>query len=210
MSSPRRPMRAAFVAAAAVAASVLALVGVARAQEGTTWSQYQGGASHAGLAEDGPEPPFRVRWTLPAPAGIALSAAVVEGDVAITVGEEAVYGVDVASGDVSWQIPRAGGPLSMPALGEESGRRVVVYLEGPTGTGSQASTGSPTASPSPSGTTSGTTSPSESPSGATEQTERISSVVAAGLGDKHGVLWRTPLEDVSRSGVTIEGGSAYV
>src|SRR5262245_13393906 len=210
MSSPRRPMRAAFVAAAAVAASVLALVGVARAQEGTTWSQYQGGASHAGLAEDGPEPPFRVRWTLPAPAGIALSAAVVEGGVAITVGEEAVYGVDVASGGVDWQIARAGGPLSMPALGEADGGSVVVYPAGAAGTGPPASTASPSVSASPTGPTAGTASPSESPSAATEQTERISSVVAAGLGDKHDVLWRTPLEDISRSGVTIEGGSAYV
>ena len=95
-------MRALFASASAVLLIAVPLVGeIAFAQEGTTWSQYQGGPGHEGYAPDGPEPPFRVRWTLPAPAGASLSAAVVEGDVAITVGEEAVYGVDVGTGEVA-------------------------------------------------------------------------------------------------------------
>ncbi|HET8526264.1 MAG TPA: PQQ-binding-like beta-propeller repeat protein [Actinomycetota bacterium] len=174
------------------------------AQERTTWSQYQGGPAHDGYAPDGPEPPFRVRWTLPAPAGASLSAAVVEGNVAIAVGDEAVYGVDIANGEVAWQIPRAGGPLSVPAVASDAaGRRVLVFVEGPAVAISGPA--SPSASPSPSETTS---SPSASPSPAPGE-ENHSTVVAVRLRDRR-ELWRTPLEDVSRSGVTIEGGAVYV
>src|SRR5262245_34205230 len=205
MSSKRRPTRALLASAgAAVLLAAPLLGGTVAAQEGTTWSQYQGGPAHEGYAPDGPEPPFRVRWTLPAPAGVSLSAAVVEGNVAIAVGDEAVYGVDMASGEVAWQIHRAGGPLSVPAVASDAaGRRVLVYVEGP----ALAISGpaSPSASPSPSETIS---SPSASPSPALDE-ENHSTVVAVRLRDRT-ELWRTPLEDVSRSGVTIEGGAVYV
>ncbi len=205
MSSHRRPKRALLVSASVAALVAAALLGgTAAAQEETTWSQYQGDPEHDGYAPDGPQPPFRVRWTLPAPAGVSLSAAVVEGNVAITVGEEAVYGVDIASGEVAWQIPRAGGPLSVPAVASDAaGRRVLVYVEGPAVAISGPA--SPSASPSPSGTTS---SPSASPSPADDE-ENHSTVVAIRLRDRT-ELWRTPLEDVSRSGVTIQGGAVFV
>jgi eukaryotic-like serine/threonine-protein kinase len=202
-------MRAVRASASAVVLLAAPLFGgPAAAQEGTTWSQYQGGPAHEGYAPDGPQPPFRVRWTLPAPAGVSLSAAVVEGAVAITVGEEAAYGVDVATGEVSWQVPRAGGPLSVPAVGTDAaGRRVLVYVEGPavaiSGTVSPSVTASPSATPS-----GATASPSASPSPAADQ-EDVSSVVAVRLRDRE-ELWRTSLEDVSRSGVTIEGNTVYV
>ena len=198
-------MRALLASASAAVMLAAPLVGgTASAQGETTWSQYQGGPGHEAYAPDGPEPPFRVRWTLPAPAGVSLSAAVVEGDVAITVGEEAVYGVDVATGEVAWQIPRAGGPLSVPAVATNGGgRRVLVYVEGPAVAISGTTSASPTASPS--GTTA---SPSASPSPAGDQ-ESASTVVAVRLQDRK-ELWRTPLEDVSHSGVTIDGTSVYV
>jgi outer membrane protein assembly factor BamB len=216
MSSNRRRARA-MLSAAATAALALApfIPRSAAAQEATTWSQYQGDAAHTAFVQDGPEPPFRVRWTLPAPAGVALSAAVVEGDEAITVGEEAVYGIDVGTGDVAWQIPRAGGPLSVPAVGEAAGRRAVVYAEGPPPTVSAPGSAAPSASASRTSETtsesaSETSSPSATSSPAASGTEEVSSVVAAGLGEKHDVVWRTPLQDVSRSGITIDGGAAYV
>jgi outer membrane protein assembly factor BamB len=202
-------MRALLASASAVVLLAAPLFGgPAAAQEGTTWSQYQGGPAHEGYAPDGPQPPFRVRWTLPAPAGVSLSAAVVEGAVAITVGEEAVYGVDVATGEVSWQVPRAGGPLSVPAVGTDAaGRRVLVYVEGPAVAIS--GTASPSVSASPSATPSGAAaSPTASPSPAADQGD-LSSVVAVRLRDRE-ELWRTSLEDVSRSGVTIEGNTVYV
>jgi outer membrane protein assembly factor BamB len=202
-------MRALLASASAVLLLGAPFVGgPAAAQEGTSWSQYQGGPAHEGYAPDGPQPPFRVRWTLPAPAGVSLSAAVVEGTVAITVGEEAVYGVDIATGGVSWEVPRAGGPLSVPAIATDAGGgRVLVYVEGPAVAIS--GTSSPSASPSPSATPSETTaSPSASPSPAADQDD-VSSVVAVRLRDRQ-ELWRTQLEDVSRSGVTIEGSTVYV
>jgi len=202
-------MRALLASVSAALLIAVPLFGeTAFAQEGTTWSQYQGGPGHEGYAPDGPEPPFRVRWTLPAPAGASLSAAVVEGDVAITVGDEAVYGVDVATGEVAWQIPRAGGPLSVPAVASQGGaRRVLVYVEGPAPaiSGGISPSASASPSPSPSGTTA---SGSASPSPAGDQ-ERVSSVVAVRLQDRK-ELWRTPLKDISRSGITIDGGDAYV
>jgi outer membrane protein assembly factor BamB len=202
-------MHALLASASALVAIVAPLFGTtAVAQEGTTWSEYQGGPAHTGYAPDGPQPPYRVRWTLPAPAGVSLSGAVVGGDVAFTVGDEAVYGVDIASGRVAWQIPRAGGPLSVPAIGSDAGgRRVLVYTEGPAN--SISGTASPSASTSPSQSPSETAaSPSASPFPAVDQ-EKVSTLVAVRLGNRK-VLWRTPLEQVSRSGVTIEGGTVFV
>ena len=201
-----RALLASVSALAMIAAPLLG--GTASAQEETAWSQYQGGPAHDGHAPEGPEPPFRVRWTLPAPAGVSLSSAVVEGDVAITVGEEGVYGIDIASGDVAWQIPRDGGPLSVPAIATGARRRrVLVYVEGP----ALAISGTPTPSASASPTmtdTQATGSPSASPSAAGDQ-EKVSSVVAVRLSDRK-ELWRTPLEGVSRSGVTIDDGAVFV
>ena len=186
--------------------ALLVLSGAAIAQEPPIWSQLQGGPGHPGVLVDGPQPPFRVRWTLPAPAGDALSGAVVAGDLAVSVGDEAVYGIDVASGAVEWQVPRDGGPLSIPAVGAGPRARILVYLEGPgPNDAAEASGGSPgpSASRSPS---SATLSPA--PTGPDEQAV-VSTLVAISLADRTEV-WRTPLEATSRSGVTIDGTNAFV
>src|SRR4029453_13022023 len=107
-----------LAAAAAVATAPLVLMsGAAVAQETPTWSQFQGGPGHPGVLADGPEPPYRVRWTLPAPTGEALSGVVVTGDLAVSVGNEAVYGIDVASGTIEWRGGRGGGPPVIRAGG---------------------------------------------------------------------------------------------
>ena len=193
----------------------LALPTAASAQETTAWSQFQGGPGHAGVLAEGPSPPYRVRWTLPAPAGEALSGAVIDGDLAIAVGEEAVYGIDVASGGVEWRVDRDGGPLSVPAIGTGPRGRILVYLEGPgpdgAGSGASPSPSPPTgASPSPPTGASPTppTGASPSPTGSDEGAE-VSELVAISLADRT-ELWRTPLGGVSRSGVTIDGTSAFV
>ena len=206
-----RSSRAVRVAAAALAIGPLTLVsGQAFAQEAPTWWQFQGGPGHPGVLADGPEPPYRVRWTLPAPAGDALSGAVVAGDLAVSVGTEAVYGIDVVSGAIEWQVARGGGPLSMPAIGPGPRGRILVYLEGPgpsDGGGVSEGSPSPSASPTPSASPS-TTGPGRSPTGAEEEPD-ISTLVAVSLADRT-ELWRTPLEAISRSGVTIEGTNAFV
>ena len=183
---------------------------VATAQETPTWSQFQGGPGHPGVLVDGPQPPYRVRWMLPAPAGEALSAAVVVGDLAVSVGAEAVYGIGVASGTVEWQVARDGGPLSVPAIGAGPGGRILVFLEGPgpddagataEGSPSPSASASPGGSPSGAATTAAPTGPVEPGSGST--------LVAISLADQSEV-WRTPLRASSRSGVTIDGTNAFV
>jgi outer membrane protein assembly factor BamB len=198
-----RAVLAAAVAAVA-AASLTLLASGATAQEEPTWSQFQGGPGRHGVLADGPSAPYRVAWTLPAPAGDALSGAVVAGDVVVSVGEEAVYGIDVASGSVEWQVRRAGGPLSVPAIGVAGGRRILVYVEGPVDTAGPAS---PSASPSGDDASS-TTAASPSPAATGEEGD-TSTVVAIALGDRT-ELWRTPLGGLSRSGVTIDGANAFV
>jgi outer membrane protein assembly factor BamB len=183
----------------AIASSAL-LGGAARAQEQPGWSQFQGGPEHAGVFADGPEPPYRMRWILPAPAGEALSGAVVAGALAVSVGEEAVYGIDVASGDVEWQVARAGGPLSVPAVGTGERGRILVYLEGPAPEDATP--------PSPSATAPTPTATSPSPA-AENASADASELVAIALGDRT-ELWRTPLGAPSRSGVTIDGANAFV
>ena len=204
--------RAVRVAAAALAIGPLALLsGEAFAQEAPTWWQFQGGPGHFGVLADGPEPPYRVRWTLPAPAGDALSGAVVAGDLAVSVGTEAVYGIDVVSGAIEWQVARGGGPLSMPAIGAGPRGRILVYLEGPGPSdvgGASEGSPSPSASATPSASPSTTTGPGPSLTGPEKEPD-ISTLVAVSLADRT-ELWRTPLEVISRSGVTIEGTNAFV
>jgi len=206
-----RSSRALRVAAAAVATAPLVLLpGAAVAQEAPTWSQFQGGPGHSGVLADGPQPPYRVRWSLPAPRGDALSGAVVAGDLAVSVGNEAVYGIDVASGAIEWRVARDGGPLSVPAIGSGPRGRILVYLDGP---GPNDAGGAPEGSSSPSGSaapsgSSSTTGPGPSPTGPDEQPD-VSTLVAVSLADRN-ELWRTPLRATSRSGVTIDGTNAFV
>ena len=202
-------------AAAAVATAPLVLPSSAAvAQEAPTWSQFQGGPGHSGVLAGGPEPPYRVRWTLPAPTGDALSGAVVAGDLAVSIGNEAVYGIDVASGTIEWRVARDGGPLSIPAIGAGPRGRILVFLDGPGPSdagGASEGSPSPSTSPSPSAEPSGspsTSGPNPSPTGADEQPD-VSTLVAVSLADRT-ELWRTPLGETSRSGVTIEGTNAFV
>src|SRR4029453_12081920 len=121
-----------LAAAAAVATAPLVLLSTAAvAQESPTWSQFQGGPGHPGVLAGGPEPPYRVRWTLPAPTGDALWGVVVAGDLAVSVGNEAVYGIDVTSGTIEWRVARDGGPLSIPAIGAGPRGGGLVFPPGP-------------------------------------------------------------------------------
>lgn len=197
--------------AALVAALILVPGGSvpAAAQEdrASGWSQFQGGPGHPGILEDGPPPPYTVRWTFPAPRGEALSGAVIVEDVVVTVGEKAVFGVDVATGETAWQAPRAGGPLSIPAVATGN-RATLLYLDGPEeGDSGTPASGTPSpSSPAPSATSTG--SPSPEPSGSAPDEDR-SFLVALDLADR-AERWRTPLGAVSRTGVTVEGDTAYV
>jgi outer membrane protein assembly factor BamB len=208
----RRRLRAAFLVLLASAAIGLSAV-VAAGQEQTDldWPQFQGGPGHGAFLRDGPQPPYGERWTWLAPAGDALSAAIVVGEQAISVASQAVFGIDLSTGEVAWSIPRTGGPVSTPAAASVAGRDLLVYLDGPapvdSPTLSPSASPSDTASPSTTGAPSPT--PSESPGAEGGDPDRMSSIVAVDLADRS-ELWRTALEATSHSGVTIEGAIAYV
>lgn len=190
------PPRTFFRAALAALALVGAAAWPSLAQGESDWPQFQGGAAHTGVRADGPAPPYRELWRFHPPKG-ALSGAVLAGDVAVAVGTEAVYGLDLRDGSLSWQVARDGGPLSMPAVGTVGERQVVVYLDGPRVFSGQAGA-SPTASPSP----------SPSPSSSEPAEDSGSELVAVDLGDRS-ELWRVPLAE-THSGVTIDGDHAFV
>ena len=196
------PVRTATGAALAALVLVCLAAWPALAQEvGTDWSQFQGGPGHPGTIAEAPIPPYRELWRFSPPEG-ALSGAVISGDLTIAVGESAVYALELGTGEIAWELPRDGGRLSVPALGVTGERRVLVYLDGPRedeeGTGSS--------SPSPSTSPSSSVSPSGQP--ADQNAVKVSELVAVDLGDRS-ELWRTPLEDASRSGVALEGDRAY-
>jgi outer membrane protein assembly factor BamB len=121
---------------------------------------------------------------------------VIVGGVAIAVGRDAVYGIDLETGRARWEIPRSGGPVSVPAVvSGGNGRAVLLYLDGPAeGDGA---TPSPSASPTP------TTTP-----GAAAETD-VSELVAVDL-EGRTERWRARLGSTSRTGVAVDDGVAYV
>jgi outer membrane protein assembly factor BamB len=184
-----------------VAAAATFVAGTAAAQETqpAAWPQFQGGPGHEGFREDGPAPPYRVRWSLSDPSGNRLSAAIVADDQAIAVGPQAVYGVDLSDGSIAWDVPRQGGPLSVPAVGTAGGEDMLVYLEGPAP--------APDAEPSPTPTPTGL--PTTSPDATDDADETVSELVGVSLADRS-ERWRVRLGSISRSGVTIDGDTVYV
>jgi outer membrane protein assembly factor BamB len=179
------------------------------------WPQFQGGAAHPGVLSEGPPPPYRQLWRFT--PGSAVSGAVITGELAITVGTTAVYALDLATGDVVWQVPRDGGRPSIPAIGVIGDRQVLVYLEGPAGaengdasaTPSASATGTPSSSTAPSASASPVTSASASPSEQSPSDGGTSDLVAIDLEDRS-ELWRVPLQGESHSGVTVDGDRAFV
>jgi outer membrane protein assembly factor BamB len=188
-----------------------------------SWTQYQGSGSHSGTLADGPEPPFRVRWTLPAPDRTALSGAVIAGDVAIAMDQTSLVAIDLTSGEPAWTVDREGGPISIPAV-TAGPNPLVLFVDGgqvtSPATGASGATGSATtttpATPSANAsTTSASTTTSVSPGasaspGADANGEAPEmSLVALSLAD-HKPAWRAPIAAVSRTGITVDGDTAYV
>lgn len=199
--------RAATLLALAIATAVPA--GLVQAQTAATgWTQYQGDAAHSGTLADGPEPPYRVRWTRPAPEGASLSGAVILGELAITLGDRAVYAIDLETGEVSWEVARDGGPLSIPAATSGSDP-LVLFVDGPGATTEPApATGSTSAL---TGTPSGPPEASVSPSpGATSADGEVGAFLVAIDPATQEEAWRRPLTAASRTGVTVGGDTAYV
>jgi outer membrane protein assembly factor BamB len=194
MSSLRPTPVRTFARAAILALALVSVVAApALAHEGgeIQWSQFQGGPGHPGTLAEAPEPPYREAWRFAGPDG-SVSGAVIAGDVVFATGREAIYALDLGTGDIVWQVPRNGGRISMPAVGAAGEEQLLVFLEGPAA--KDASAG---ASPSP----------SDAGDEAATEIDR-SSLVAIDLATQQ-ERWRTPLEAASRSGVTIAGDRAF-
>jgi outer membrane protein assembly factor BamB len=193
-----RPIRPIAVLMLAAAAAFVALP--AAAQSSGDWSQYQGGAEHIGTAPNGPAPPFRVAWQVAVPPGgprqqYGLSSPIISGGLAIAVGPTSVVAIDVATGSEAWSLDRRLGP-SVPAAVSSD---VLLFTEG-WGSGPPDATASLPAETGPS--------PSSSPSAAPAETAG-STLVAVSLPDRS-PLWTVDLPGVSRTGVTVSGGLAFV
>jgi outer membrane protein assembly factor BamB len=202
LASSRRALGTMVVAACV---PVTLATGVAAAQVAGSWTEFQGGPAKTGVAAEGPDPGYRRAWsTAVEPSGpgnrFGLSAPVIAGDVAVVVGPDAVIGLDVDSGEQAFSVGRAAGPSAPAAAPPLGDRTAIVYTEGwgdgpPPAPGAQES---PT--------------PSASPPAAADSGEDVaeSRLVAFDLESQESLWPPVPLDGVSRTGVTVDGGSAFV
>jgi outer membrane protein assembly factor BamB len=112
----------------------LAAAPVARAADPTTqWPQFGQNAAHLGTSpSDDPQPPLRQKWKFDMPEGdIGLSAPIVAEDTVIALSRRAVYGVDLATGEQRWRVPRNGGSLlATPAVAVAETTPVLLFTQG--------------------------------------------------------------------------------
>ncbi|MGH2594957.1 MAG: PQQ-binding-like beta-propeller repeat protein [Actinomycetota bacterium] len=202
----RRLISGAAIALTLAIAGTTVAATVATAQVSIGWTQVQGDASHTGYAADAATPPFKEGWHLSVPLGgpastYGLSAPVVDGSSVIAVGPTSIVAADLASGRQLWSVDRDYGPSTTPAIAVSGKRRLLIYTEGfgPTPPGTSAT---------PSG--SGASTPSPSP--ATSGSQPVDSHVTALDLATQDPAWTTPfqLKKVSRTGVTVDGDTAFV
>ena len=194
---------------------VPAVFAFAQGQEG--WTQFQGGPGHLGDAPGGPEPAYRLDWDLPIDLGgpdlqFGVSAPVVSGETIVVVGPDQVIGIDAASGTQAWTVDRDLGPSVPAAIATIDGSEAVVYTEG-FGDGPPDPNASPSASStSPTASSPATPSPSAAAGGddAADAGTFNSHLAAFDLRTRKPLFKPIPLEEVSRTGVTIEGTMAFV
>jgi outer membrane protein assembly factor BamB len=185
------------------------------AQAATSWPQFQAGPDHPGAVADGVAPPYRQAWRFdPGLTGrFGVSAPVLQGDLAVTVGPTAVYGVDLATGEAAWQLTRAYGPVAVPAIAPAGEGSALIYTEGYGPNPPSEAFASPSASGSAAPATSAAPSTPVTTPGASEggNVPFESRVIAVDLTTRE-PLWDAPVDltAVSRTGVTVDGDTAYV
>jgi outer membrane protein assembly factor BamB len=145
-----------------------------------------------------------------------LSAPVASGEIVITVGPDQVLGVDVATGGEGWSVPRDEGPPTTPAVATLGERTVVVYTEGfGDGPGAPDASGSASAEPSVSSSASpsagdGGDGGGDGGGGAGGDEPFDSHLAAFDLATREPLWDPVPLSAVSRTGVVVDGGTAFV
>jgi outer membrane protein assembly factor BamB len=167
-----------------------------------------------------------------------LSPPILAEGLAIAVGPDYVVAVDASSGTPAWRIDRTLGPSVAPAFAPVKGRELLLFTEGwGTGPPDASATASPspttttpavvaTATPSvatpslatPSASrasgqrspSAGAVTPTASPSASSTPPAAVDShLVAVDVGDQQRV-WSLALPEVSRTGVTVDGTTAFV
>jgi outer membrane protein assembly factor BamB len=202
----RRFLTSAVVLLPLVVGSGWLVVTVASAQAIGGWTQAQGDAGHTGFLLEAAEPPYEESWHLDVPlegptVDFGLSQPVVDGSAVIAVSATAIVVADLVSGRELWSVDRDYGPPVAPAIAVTAKRRILVYTEGfgdsPPGT---------SATPSAGATNSSSPSPSSPDGGPFD-----SHVAAIDLNTRQPV-WDEPvqLEAVSRTGVTVDGNTAFL
>lgn len=188
--------------AVAVLLGSIWLAASAAAQVLEPWGQAQGGPTHTGYVAQAPAPPYQEAWRFGATPGgpggaFGLSAPVIAGSTVVAVGPRVVVAADLDSGEPLWSVDRTYGPPVSPAVASTPDGQVLLYTQGfgdsPPGT-----------SPTPSGEASA--SPVSSP------TEPLASNLTAIDLATQEPIWGRPLQlkEVSRTGVTVDGDTAYV
>ena len=190
-----------MVALTALSGSIW-LAATAAAQALEAWGQAQGGPTHSGYVAEAPTPPYQEAWRFGATPGgpdgaFGLSAPVVAGSAVVAVGPRVVVAADLGSGEPLWSVDRTYGPSVSPAVASTPDGQVLLYTQGfgdsPPGTGPTPSVDA-SASPAPS--------PTE---------PFASNLTAIDLATQE-PIWDQPLQlkEVSRTGVTVSGDTAYV
>jgi hypothetical protein len=209
-SHPQRASARRALRTVALTLGIVVLVcvwaGAALAQAAAGWSQFQGDAARSGATADGPEPGFRQVWRTPvAPGGpgerFGLSAPVIADGVAVVVGPEQVLGLDLASGEDSFTVARDLGPSVPAAIATIDGATSIVYTEGwgdgpPAALGTDETSAPPTRSP--------------GLGGEVDEDDVEGHLAAIDIVDQRPLWPPVPLGGVSRTGVTVLDGTAFV
>ena len=177
------------------------------------WTQFQGGPTHAGLA-DGPSAPLEVAWHS---SDIAIDDADVTGGLSapivaedgtiVVVGPNEVLAFDGEDRSEVFSAERDLGPSVPAAIGEGADGPIVVFAEGFGGRGP-----SSTASPAVSDAGTPTASPSTGPGSTSEESDGPDSHLAAVDLRTGELAWPAPvqLDDVVRTPIAADESAAYV
>jgi outer membrane protein assembly factor BamB len=205
----RLPRAAAWIGAAAALAFAMGSGPASAALSGGAWSQAQGDAGKTGVASSGPSSPFKTAWTAKGTLGgpdqrYGYAPPALSGEEAVAVGPTQVVGYRLSTGSQAFAVDRDYGPSVSAAIADlGAGLQAVVYTEG---FGDNPPTASGTPRPTPS-----SASPTPSGAGSTAPASPVDSHVAAFDLATQKPLWPAiQLAQVSRTGVTVSGTTAYV
>ena len=128
MPSRLRVVVALFVASSLLGPLALQALGAGEA----SWPQFQGDSAHQGVFSDARfRAPLRLEWRSALRGDGRVSAAAVEGELAVATTPDAVVAFSVADGAIRWRVNRLPGQLIPPVIAPDIGRAgAAVFAEG--------------------------------------------------------------------------------